>query len=196
VVGLVGGIGSGKSLVASMLAEMGGRIIDADAVGHAVLKRPEIIAALTERFGPGILDAAGQVDRRRMAGVVFEDPQALAALNAVVHPPMKQEFTARIAAWRAEAGFDGLIILDAAVLLDTDWHELCDVVVFVDAPAEQRLARVAGSRGWSAAELARREKNQKSLDFKRSRAHHVVRNNSSESRLRQQVRLLYQSLVA
>ncbi|MFW6155288.1 MAG: dephospho-CoA kinase [Planctomycetota bacterium] len=196
MVGLVGGIGSGKSLVASMLAEMGGRVIDADGVGHAVLRRPGIIAALAERFGRGILDAEGQIDRRRLAGIAFEDPEALAALNAVVHPLMTEELAARIAALRADPAFDGPVILDAAVLLETDWHELCDVIVFVDAPREERRARVASSRGWSADELARREKNQKCLDFKRSQAHYIVRNNSSESRLRQQVRLLYQSLVA
>ncbi len=196
VVGIVGGIGSGKSLVASMLAEMGGRVIDADAVGHAMLRRPETVAALTERFGPRILDEAGRIDRRRLAGIVFEDPEALAALNAVVHPPMKEELAARIAALRADRAFDGPVILDAAVLLETDWHELCDVIVFVDAPPDQRLARVAASRGWSADELGRREKNQKCLDFKRSQAHYIVRNNSSESHLRQQVCLLYQSLVA
>ena len=150
VVGLVGGIGSGKSVVASMLAEMGGRVIDADAVGHATLKRPQVIATLIERFGRGILDDAGQVDRRRLAGIVFEDPEALAALNAAMHPLMKEELAARIASLRSDPGFDGPVILDAAVLLETDWHEFCDAIVFVDAPRDQRLARVAASRGWSA----------------------------------------------
>lgn len=195
VIGLVGGVGSGKSLVASMLHDLGCRIVSADRIGHELLAAPQIIASLTERFGQGILDADGAVDRSAVARIVFGSAEALADLNTIVHPPLKAELTRRIGEYRADPGFDGAIVLDAALLLDTDWHELCDVIVFVDAPLETRLERVRADRGWSGEELARREKNQKSLDLKRSNSDHIVRNNSSVSHLRQQVCLFYQRIV-
>jgi len=195
VIGLIGGVGSGKSLVAGMLAELGCRVICADGIGHELLTQQEVIASLVERFGDGILDETRSIDRSAVAQIVFDDPRALSDLNAIVHPRLKAELAHRIDALRSDPDFTGAIVLDAALLLDTDWHELCDTIVFVDAPPAVRLQRVAADRGWSAAELARREKNQKSLDLKRSNSDHTLRNNSSVSHLRQQVCLFYQRLV-
>ncbi len=196
VIGLAGGIGSGKSLVAKMLQEMGCRVVNADAIGHELLGRPEVAAALTERFGEEIMGVDGAIDRAALGSRAFVDIESLGRLNEVVHPLLREELARQIVSARADATFDGPVVLDAALLLDTDWHELCDCVLFVDAPLAQRRKRVGETRGWSGEELSRRENLQKPLDFKRTRSDHVVGNNSSVSNLRQQVCLFLQQLVA
>ncbi len=194
IIGLTGGVGSGKSLVAQMFAELGCPVIDADKVGHALLAKPEIIAALAERFGDGILATDGGVDRQALSAQAFIDDTTVAALNAITHPALRAELVRQIHA-PADLNSGPAIVLDAALLLETDWHELCDVLIFVDAPLPDRQRRVAAQRGWPAEELARRENLQKTLDFKRSRSDHILRNNSGVSHLRQQVRLVHHSIV-
>lgn len=194
VIGIIGGIGSGKSLVASMLGEFGCEVIDADRIGHALLERPEIIAALRRRFGDDIVGPDGRVDRHTLGHRAFADGDAHAALNAIMHPPLRAELVRRVEAFRA--GRAPAAVIDAALLLETDWHELCDVLVFVEAPAKLRRERLAAVRGWSAERLAQREICQKPLDFKRHSSHHVLENNSSVSHLRERVRQVYQRIVS
>jgi dephospho-CoA kinase len=190
VIGVTGGVGSGKSTVARILVELGCERIDADQIGHGLLSDPAIILALRERFGADVVRPDGTVDRQALARRAFEDEGSVAALNAIMHPPLRAELARRVEAFRA--GTAPAAVLDAALLVETDWHTLCDVLVFVDAP---RRSRVRSDRGWSAAELNRREKYQKPLDKKRSIAHYVVKNNSSVSHLHRQVCLLHQRLV-
>ncbi|NQU74803.1 MAG: dephospho-CoA kinase [Planctomycetes bacterium] len=191
VVGLVGGVGSGKSLVAKILQELGCVRIDADEVGHMLLACPEIARAVIGQFGPDIVAPGGAIDRALLAERVFADSGSLSRLNEIIHGPLRAELARRIEELRRARA---VIVLDAALLLETDWHRLCDILVYVDAPADQRRRRVAESRGWSSAELARRENFQKSLDKKREKSDYIVGNNSSVSHLREQVRLLYQRL--
>jgi len=178
VIGLTGGIGGGKSAVASLLAERGALVIDADAAGHEALNRPEVRERLVERFGSSILatDADGppRVDRRALGGIVFSDPRALRDLEAVVHPVMVERFRREIAEARASTGVP-LIVIDAAILLEAGWETLCDQVVYVDAPRPVRLERVA-RRGWSAADLQAREAAQWPCETKASRADYVLSN--------------------
>ncbi len=185
VIGLTGGICSGKSTVAAELAELGCAVIDADAVGHELLEDPEVRDELVRRLGEGILSAEGRPDRERIARIVFDSPEALARLNAVMHPRMRDRMARRIDQLRRAGGCPA-VVLDAALLLETDWHELCDTIVFVDAPPAQRLQR-AKARGWDADELQRRENSQKPLDTKATSADHVIDNSSSLSYLREQV---------
>ena len=194
VVGLIGGIGSGKTLVSNMLQDLGCEVVDADRVGHTLLGEPGVVQALTERFGRDIVGSDGRVDRGVLARRAFADADSLSRLNEVVHRPLRDELARRIKAL-CEAGTAPAVVLDAALLLETDWHKLCDVLVFVDADEPTRRRRVTHGRGWTEDELTRREKLQKPLDIKREKADHVVENKSSVSRLRQQVRLLYQTLV-
>ena len=187
-------MGSGKSVVASMLGELGCEVIDADEIGHALLGRPEIVEALKMRFGEGIISPDAAVDRRRLGQRAFADPASVEALNAIMHPALRAELVRRVELFRGSLA--PAAVLDAALLLETDWHELCDVLVFVDAPIEHRLAWLASGRGWSAEELRRREFYQKPLDIKRSKADYVLENNSRLSHLHEQVRLLYQRIVS
>lgn len=193
VIGLIGGIGSGKSEVAHLLGELGCDVIDADRIGHELLRRPDVLEELVGRFGPGIREADGSIDRPTLAARAFGDAEAHAALNAIMHPPLRAELVGRIEAFYA--GSAPAAVLDAALLLETDWHELCDRIVFVDAPYEDRLRRAVASRGWTKEQFEARENCQKALDIKRSRADDVLDNSSSVSHLRRQVRLLYQRVV-
>ena len=185
MIGLTGTVGAGKSAVAARLADRGAVVIDADAVGHETLRRPEVAAQVGARFGSGVLDAEGAVDRRALGRLVFADPCARRDLEALVHPPMFEAFERAIAdAVRGEARF---VVLDAAILLETGWDRACDLVVFVDAPRPMRLERVGASRGWTDEQLRARESAQWTGERKKSRSDYVLLNDGSPSRLDQEV---------
>jgi dephospho-CoA kinase len=156
VVGLVGRTGSGKSTLARLAAERGAVVIDADRIGHEVTDAdPEVRAALLEEYGPAIYRPDGTLDRRTVARRVFADPGARARLDRLVHP----RITARIAARLAElgaSGHRGLVMLDAALLLEWGLERACDVVVAVVAPERDRIERQIQARGWSEEEVRRR----------------------------------------
>jgi len=189
VLGLVGGIGSGKSVVAKMLEEMGGYIIDADQLGHEALRQPGIATQVVERWGKQVLDESGQVKRGRLAKIVFADPKEREALEAMVFPWIERRIDeeARKAEQNSKAQFT---VLDAAILLETGWGQVCDRLAFVNVPREQRLARLASSRGWSAKEVEAREAAQMPLDDKRARADWVIDNNGDLAQTRSQIERL------
>ena len=179
--GIVGGVGSGKSTVARLAAERWGLLrLDGDAAGHAALREPAVRAALRDRFGDGIFIPDGEVDRSALAARVFgETPEHRAArrdLEAVVHPRIRARFTDAIAAARRDG--TPAVLLDAAVLLESGWDDVTDAVVFVEVPLCERRRRVA-ARGWDAAELARREASQWPTDRKRAACDAVLDNTGS-----------------
>ncbi|MDR3621952.1 MAG: dephospho-CoA kinase [Paludisphaera borealis] len=182
VIGVIGGIGGGKSAAAALLAERGAVVIDADAVGHGVLQRPEIQERLVARFGSEIIAARDlgvevgpKIDRRALGKIVFADESARRDLEAIVHPVMIEEFERTIAEAQ-RSGSAIAVALDAAVLLEAGWDGACDLVVYVDAPRAVRLARVERTRGWSRADFEAREASQQSCDVKRRRADYVLPN--------------------
>lgn len=176
VIGLTGEIGGGKSAVAALLADRGAVVIDADVAGHEALLRPEVRERLVRRFGSAILaeDDDARIDRRALGRIVFANRAALRDLEEVVHPVMVDRFRREIAATRPRSEVP-LVVIDAAILLEAGWNALCDLVVFVDAPREARLARVEG-RGWSDAQLREREAAQWSRDAKIQGADYLLRN--------------------
>ncbi len=190
VIGLIGGIGSGKSTVARAFARRGAAVIAGDALGHEGLRQPEIRAKLVARWGPGVLDAAGAVSRRAVAGIVFaKTPQArdeLRALESVVFPWIERRAREEIAAARADPRAR-LIVLDAAVMLEAGWNNVCDRLVYVHAPREVRLRRLAAGRSWSPKEVEERESAQRSLTEKATRADDAVDNSGSPEEVRRQV---------
>jgi len=193
VLGLVGGIGAGKSLVAAELAARGASVLDADAVGHALLQQSPARDLVYARFGDEVLDPAGLIDRAALGAIVFSHPSARGDLEAILHPRMRKTFERAIG--RAQRRGDvPAVVLDAAVLYEAGWSTLCDLAAFVDAPEDQRLARVAAQRGWTAEVLAAREAAQLPLDGKRSRAGLVVRNDAGPDELREQVDALWTRL--
>ena len=179
VLGLIGGIGCGKSSVARWLAEhLRGYVVNADAIGHAVLLREDVRSQLTAAFGPEILKD-GEVNRSAVAQRVFGDsPTHIAArktLEGIVYPIMHGEIDEEFAAAQASADVD-LIVYDAAVMLESGLNRQVDVIVYLDVPFEERLRRVTASRGWTEEELRRREASQWPLEKKRSAADVIINN--------------------
>jgi len=194
VIGLLGGIGAGKSTVAAELSKLGCAVVDADAIGHELLSDPSVKAELRRLWGKAVFAPNGEVDRAAVAERVFEDAEALAALNAVMHPRMGRRLAEEIDR-RLDRPDVPAVVLDAALLLETDWHEQCSHFVFVSAGESERLRRVARSRGWDRSAWASREKSQISLDIKAGKADHVLENSSSLPCLRGQVRKIFHQIV-
>ncbi len=186
VVGLIGGMGSGKSLVAAAFAECGARSISGDELGHEALRQFEIRAQVVQRWGEQVLDAKGAVDRRRVAAIVFADASERQALEAMVFPWIQRRIQEEIAAAQTDPSV-ALVVLDAAIMLETGWSKVCDRLVFVETPREARLQRLAEQRGWNTAEVEARERAQMPLAEKRQRADVVLDNSGSPEHMRTQV---------
>ncbi len=177
VLGVMGGVASGKSRVARLLAGEDGAHVDADALAHAALETPAARAWVAERVGAHALGEA-RVDRAAVARAVFADPALRRELEALIHPMVRASIAEALAAARREQR--PRVVLDVPLLLENDaQHQLvaqCDALVFVDTDATVRRARARATRGWSDEELARREAAQLPLEFKRSRADVVIPN--------------------
>lgn len=192
ILGLAGGVGSGKSAVAAILGELGFVVSDSDAGARAVLERPEVVKELVEAFGQGVLDERGRPDRRAIADAVFADEARRRTLEGIVHPRLHEERAHLVEAARTR-GAAGVVI-DAPLLFEAGVDAECDAVIFVDTPRALRLARVADGRGWSEAELARREAAQMPLDEKRRRSDRVVVNDGDLEALRARVRAAVEAI--
>jgi dephospho-CoA kinase len=182
VIGVVGGIGAGKSLVATAMARRGGVVIDADKLGHAALEQPEVKRQLVARWGERVLKPDGAANRRAIAGIVFDNPDERRALEELVYPVIRQRAVEEIDRAQADASAR-FVVLDAAVMMEAGWDAVCDRVVYVDAPRDVRLARLAARSGWTPAEVAAREAAQMGLREKRARADAVVVNDGSPEQL-------------
>ena len=191
VIGLVGGIGGGKSLVASQLRELGCLVCDSDELVRAEYANPEVRSRLETWWGRGVLDERGSVDRAAVAAIVFRDPAERTRLEAFIHPRVEQ---ARRRLFQTAVPGTPALVIDAPLLLEAGLASQCDQIWFIEAPESTRRARVMTTRGWTSDELARREAAQWSLDRKRSAAHHVLRNDGDPASLREQVRQLLGSL--
>lgn len=187
VIGLIGGIGSGKSTVAELFREQGAEVLSADAVVHAVLDRPGVRRALLRTWGAEVAPK-GRVDRARVARLAFRDADSVKRLNAIVHPHVRRDIRKAISGCR-----QSVFVLDAPLLLEAGGADWCDRIVFVDAPAEVRLRRIR-SRGWDRGELRRRERCQWPLKRKKRMAHTVIRNRGSRAAAARQVRTVLREL--
>jgi len=192
-IGILGGIGSGKSTVARMLNARGAIVIDADRIGHAILNREDVRQRLADLLGQEIFAPDGSVDRKRVAQKVFGDPNLLAAFNAIVHPPLLDEFKRQID--NAIARHAPAVVLDAALLLEWGLEHLCDHLLYVDASPRQREIRARSQRGWDAEELRRREANQMSAEKKKQLADTIIANNDSLESLDQEIEAFWRSMT-
>jgi dephospho-CoA kinase len=186
VIGLIGGIGAGKSEAAAAFARRGARVVSGDELAHAALRRPEVRDAVARRWGPEMIDDKGEIVRKKLGAVVFADEAERQALEAIVHPWIKERIRADVDAARADPAVR-LIVLDAAIMLEAGWDGVCERLVFVDAPPEVRRRRVAAQRGWTDADLAAREAAQLPLTAKAAHADHTLDNSASPAHLDRQV---------
>jgi len=171
VIGLLGGVASGKSTVARLMARRGVLHVDADALAREVVEQPAILAALAERFGADVLDGAGRLDRALLADRAFATPEGTEALNALVHPAVRDRIAAAL-----DAASDRPVVLDVPLLLESPLADRVTHWVFLETSEAVRDDRAA-DRDWAPDERARRESRQASLARKRSAADHVLENN-------------------
>jgi dephospho-CoA kinase len=180
VVGLTGGIGSGKSTVSAWLAERGAVIVDADAITRAVQEPgTEVFQAIVERFGPEVVAADGSLDRKALAAIVFSDAEALATLNAIVHPAVGAEVARRL---QEEAGTDHVVVLDVPLMVESGRVPAARLIV-VDCPEDVAVRRLVGQRGFSEEDARARMAAQASREERRARADFVIDNSGTRQQL-------------
>ncbi|HYF46570.1 MAG TPA: dephospho-CoA kinase [Acidimicrobiales bacterium] len=188
LVGLTGGIGSGKSTVSARLAELGARVIDADAIVRE-LQEPgtEVFAAIVERFGEGVVAADGALDRQAVADIVFNDPDQLKALNEIVHPAVGVEIAERL---KAAAETDDVVVLDVPLLVESGRDDMAATVV-VDLDPELAIQRLVEHRGFDEADARARIARQVSREDRLAKATKVLDNSGTPDELVAQVDALW-----
>ncbi|MFI6050190.1 dephospho-CoA kinase [Streptomyces violascens] len=192
-VGLTGGIGAGKSEVSRLLVSCGAVLIDADRIAREIVEPGTPgLAAVVEAFGPGILSADGTLDRPRLGGIVFSDPEKLATLNKIVHPLVG----ARSAELESTAGPDSVVIHDVPLLTENGLAPLYDLVVVVDAAPETQLDRLVRLRGMTPEEARARMAAQADRAQRLAVADLVIDNDGPLESLEPQVRKVWEELVA
>jgi dephospho-CoA kinase len=194
VIGLLGGIGSGKSAVASIFANLGCAVIDADRMAREVLDEPDIVNTVKTVFGADVLTSDGMINRAKLAEKAFSDAAILERLTAIVHPPVLKQTGKLMAKYMTAPGIPA-IVLDAPLLMETNWHKRCDALVFVESEMAARQQRVTQNGRFSADQIKKRENFQISLEKKKEIAQYIIQNNSDLSDLADQVARVYSAIV-
>ncbi|MEI6235263.1 MAG: dephospho-CoA kinase [Planctomycetota bacterium] len=177
VVGLVGQVCAGKSTVADAFRHLGARVFDADKAVHDMYTRPDVIAEVTAMFGPSVLDEAGNVDRKALGKIVFNDRKQLKRLTTeIVFPRTDAAIKAAIEAFRTSDA--SALVIDAPSLFESGCQDLCDTIVYVSAPQERR-EMWASKRGWLPGELSRRDSMLENDEGKRLRADAIIVNDGT-----------------
>jgi dephospho-CoA kinase len=185
VVGLTGGIGSGKSTVSALLAARGAVVVDADAITRELQAAgTPVFDAMVERFGPGIVGPDGELDRPAVADLVFNDPAALSDLNDLVHPAVGAEIAQRMASL---ADTDAIVVLDVPLLVESKRGYPVAGLLVVDVDPEVAVRRLVEQRGMREADVRSRMSRQASRDERLAKADFVIDNGTSLERLAEQV---------
>lgn len=195
MIGIAGGIGSGKSFVARLFAELGCAVIDSDAQAKAAYRDPAVRAALHEWWGDEVFLPGGEINRPAIARKVFADEEERRRLEGLIHPWVN---AARRREMDAAADDPQVLayVWDTPLLFEAGLNLACDAVVFIDVPPAQRLKRVCETRGWDEAELFRRQKSQWPLDKKGRMSDYVVTNTADADYARGQVREVLSRILA
>lgn len=197
-VGLTGSIGAGKSTVARMLAARGAAVVDADVLARQATEDPDVLAAIARELGEDLVvpgEAGPTLDRAATAARVFDDPEALARLNGIVHPWVRRRAAERMDALERSPSPPPAIVHDVPLLFESGLEGDYDLVVVVDAPPEERARRLARRSGLGPQEVARRESAQMPAHEKAARADHVVVNAGDLHELEAQVSRLWRELT-
>lgn len=200
MIGIVGGIGAGKSTVAARFADCGCAVISADEIAGEFLEAEHVRAQIRNQIGAGVFRGEGQVDRKKLADVVFNNGEKLARLNSIIHPPVLQRCEELISRYQADERYSG-IVLDMPLLIEVGWQSRCDAVIFVRCDKKKRLARLknegffGGKQVSNEKYLDRREKFQISLDKKAAIANYIIDNNSDPPALTKQVSRVFSCIL-
>jgi dephospho-CoA kinase len=194
IIGILGGIGSGKSTVASEFAKLGCAVVDADKIAHRLLDEAGVREEIVGLFGREILDPAGKIDRGKLAKIVFADPEKLLLLNKTVHPLVLKETEKLIRRHNGQSRVTA-IVLDMPLLLEVGWEKRCDRLVFVECDLRIRAERAKKMGIFDENQLKVRENSQISLDKKVGVADNIIENNSGFSALVRQVANIFSSVL-
>jgi dephospho-CoA kinase len=194
VIGILGGVCSGKSTVAGELAKLGCAVIDADEIAHQLLDEEDVRAKVVHLFGKEILNAGGKISRSELANRVFSDTSSIALLNGILHPLVLAQVEQRINRYNAQPAVKA-IVLDMPLLVEVGWEKRCDRIIFVDCRASIRLKRARKMGVFDARMLKIRENLQISLDKKKRIADNIVDNNSDLSSLSKQIVSIFSSIA-
>ena len=194
VIGILGGICSGKSTVAREFGRLGCGVIDADAIAHELLENSDIKKEIKEAFGDEVFDGAGRVDREELARKVFEDKEAVAKVNRIIHPPVLARCDELTAEFNRRSDIKA-IVLDIPLLAEAGWLQQCDKLVFVACKEEIRARRAAQKGRFSKNQLKKRENFQIFLDKKKKIADYMIDNNSGLSATAEQVERIFTIII-
>ncbi len=189
IIGLVGGVGCGKSTAARELESLGALRIDADALAHEALCLPPVRKAVVRRFGPEVLGSHGEIDRSRLGPRAFAEPDGLRFLEELIHPVVGDWIRGRIARTRRTRSHE-LVVLDVPLLVESGLDAECDAVVMIATRRADRAHRTRRDRGWAADQAARREQFQATLAEKTRHANFRLDNRGTRSELEAGVRRL------
>ena len=193
VIGLTGGIASGKSTVAKMLSELGAVVIDADKVGHEAFRpHTEAWRKVVAASGKDILGQNDEIDRSKLAQLVFNDPKALQRLNRTMHPLMHRIVEKRIKALRRQ-GIE-VVVLEATLLIEAKWTDLVDQVWVTITPADTVINRLVSQKGFTEEQARARIKSQTPIAQRAKNADVVIRNDADIDTIRKKVEGLWQKL--
>lgn len=195
IIGVAGGIGSGKTTVAAMLGDLGAGVISSDRLNRDELDSPEVLSEIREWWGEKVIDSAGLADREALRELVSTDNAARRRLESLTHPRIAARRQRMMADFFADDRIRA-IVWDSPLLFEAGLAERCDYIIFVEAAPEQRLARVRRERGWTEEDLERFENLQKPLDFKRQRADYIVENNSDIDAVRREVERVFSRILS
>ena len=194
IIGILGGICSGKSTVAAEFAKLGCKVIDADKIAKNLLDREDIKGIIADLFGGSIIDPAGKIDSRKLADIVFADTEKLSSLNEIIHPLVLSRAEQLIEEYNRQNDVKA-IVLDMPLLAEVGWDKRCDRLIFVDCGRQNRLNRARKLGVFKEKQLKIREKFQISLDKKLAIADNLIDSNSCLPALAKQVTGIFSCIM-
>lgn len=194
IIGILGGIGAGKTTVADEFKKLGCKVINADEIAHRLLDSAAIRKRLVNLFGEAILGAAGEINRKKLAEIAFEDREKVKSLNRILHPPVLAKTRKLIAEYSRRPRVRA-IVLDMPLLAEVGWLDMCDKVIFIKCKKALRLKRAPKKGIFNETQLKKRENFQISLDKKAKVADNIIDNNSALSALTKKVTAIFSGII-
>ena len=192
IVGITGGIGSGKSFITGIFKQLGAELIDADKLCHALLNEKIICKQVTDIWPTVLNHTSGKIDRKKLGRIVFENKEVIEQLNEILHPVVISQMKKKLAGIRRKKR--EVAVIDAALLEESNLSHMCSVIVFVETGIEQRERRCKESRNWNKEEVSRREIFQLPLETKKKRATFIINNNNSQKETIKQAKKVWNDL--
>jgi dephospho-CoA kinase len=194
IVGLTGGLATGKTTVAKIFKELGAEVVDADIIAREIVRKgTEVFDEIVKVFGEGIIGEEGELDRKKLASIIFCDEEAREKLNMITHPPIRKRIVEEIARLKESKR---IIVLDVPLLIEAGFSDLVDVVVVVSAGEEEQIRRVMKRDGIKREEALLRIRSQLPLQSKLDAADYVIDNSGPLDRTRMEVRRVWRGLCA